>query len=261
MRFAPAAFLAAHRLPVGDGDAGQDTRMSTARRMRRAVGWTAAALGLAAVTYGAYVGTAWYRYGHASPPSHDQIDPLLDQLMPDYEVAERHHVQVAAPPDITFAAAEDADLQQSVVVRGIIKARAWVLGAGPDTVTRPRGLLAEMQSLGWRVLAEEPGREIVVGAVTQPWMANVVFRGLAPDEFKAFHEPGYVKILWTLRADPVGATESVFRTETRVATTDATARRRFRWYWARFSPGIVLIRRVMLLNVKHEAERRAGVAL
>ena len=30
--------------------------------------------------------------------------------------------------------------------------------------------------------------------------ANVVFRSLLPDEFAAFHEPGYVKIAWTLRA-------------------------------------------------------------
>jgi hypothetical protein len=184
-------------------------------------------------------------------------DEFLDTFMPEYDVAERHHVRIAAPPDVALSAAVDADLQQSVIVRGIIKAREWVLGATPDTAGRPKGLLAEVQSMGWRVLAEKPGREIVVGAVTQPWMANVVFRGLDPDEFRAFHEPGYAKIVWTLRADPAGPSESIFRTETRVATTDATARRKFRWYWARFSPGIVLIRRVLLRNLKKEAERRA----
>jgi hypothetical protein len=31
----------------------------------------------------------------------------------------------------------------------------------------------------------------------------------------AFNDPDYVKIVWTLRADPVDATHSVFRTETR----------------------------------------------
>ena len=132
-----------------------------------------------------------------------------------------------------------------------------MLGAEPDDETRPKGLLAQTTSLGWRVLAENPGREIVVGAVTQPWLPNVVFRGLAPEEFRAFKEPGYVKIVWTLRADPVGESESIFRTETRVTTTDQTARTKFRWYWARFSPGIVLIRRVMLGLLKTDAERRA----
>ena len=121
-----------------------------------------------------------------------------------------------------------------------------MLGAEPDAATRPRSLRAEVKSLGWGVLAEVPGREIVLGAVTQPWTANVVFRALPPDTFAAFHEPDYVKIAWTLRADPIGAADSVFRTETRVTTTDRQARRKFRWYWARFSAGIVLIRRMTL---------------
>jgi hypothetical protein len=86
-------------------------------------------------------------------------------------------------------------------------------------------------------------------------MANVVFRGLPPDEFKAFNEPDYVKIVWNLRADPLETTESIFRTETRVMTTDAGARQKFRWYWARFSAGIILIRAVMLRQVKMAAQR------
>jgi hypothetical protein len=96
-----------------------------------------------------------------------------------------------------------------------------------------------------------------MGAVTQPWYANVVFRPLPPDEFVSFDQPGYVKIVWTLRADPTGRRTSVFRTETRVVTTDATARAKFRWYWAKFSPGIVLIRWLSLGPTRRDAERRA----
>ena len=165
-------------------------------------------------------------------------------------------MRVSAPADVTLSAAAEVDLQQSVIIRGIFRARELILGAQADTETRPLGLLAQMESLGWRVLAEDPGREIVVGAVTQPWMANVVFRGLPPEEFRGFREPDYVKIVWTLRADPISPTESIFLTETRVATTDPGARRKFRSYWARFSPGIILIRQVMLRQLKAEAERR-----
>ena len=57
--------------------------------------------------------------------------------------------------------------------------------ATPDDRPQPRGLLAAVQSLGWRVLAELPGREVVVGGVTQPWEADVTFHGLPPDEFTA----------------------------------------------------------------------------
>lgn len=113
--------------------------------MRRAVRWAAGGLGLVAVGYAVYVGTAWYRYGRAASPSIDEIDPLLDQFIPEYEVAERHQVRVTAPAEITLSAAAEADLQESVIVRGIFRARELVLGAQPDMVPRPKGLLAEVE--------------------------------------------------------------------------------------------------------------------
>jgi hypothetical protein len=227
------------------------------QRLRQGMAWAAGGIGLAAAGYASCVGLNWYRYGRVEPPNHDESDPLLDRFMPEYDVSERHHVRVMAPAAITLSAAADVELQKSPVVRAIFRARELVLGARPDGVARPVTLLAEMKALGWGLLAEKPGLEIVVGAVTQPWMAEVVFRALPPDQFHVFREPGYVKIAWTLRADPIGPAASIFRTETRVATTDAWARRKFRWYWARFSPGIVLIRRLMLGQVKGEAECRA----
>jgi hypothetical protein len=42
-----------------------------------------------------------------------------------------------------------------------------------------------------------------------------------------------------------------------VVATDAAARSKFRWYWARFSPGIVLIRRLSLGPLRRDAERLA----
>jgi hypothetical protein len=224
---------------------------------RSALTWVAGTLGVAAGAYAGYVGVTWLRYGQPAHATADDADPLLDHFMPVYEVAERHHILVAAPADITFAAACEQDLMALPMVRAIFKAREIVLGGEPDTVTRPRGLLAYADSIGWGALAEVPGREVVMGAVTQPWYANVVFRPLPPDEFVAFDEPDYVKIVWTLRADATGPHDCVFRTETRVVTTDVAARAKFRWYWARFSPGIVLIRWLMLGPMRSDAERRA----
>jgi hypothetical protein len=178
---------------------------------------------------------------------------FLDRFMPEYEVAERHHIVVGASADATFAALLDMDLEDSPVIRAIFKARELLLGADARAEPRTRGLVAMTKELGWRVLADVPGRELVMGAVTQPWKANVVFRGLPPDDFLAFDEADYVKIAWTLRADPVSAGRSVARTETRVLTTDAEARRKFRWYWARFSPGIVLIREISMRLVRKKA--------
>ena len=188
-------------------------------------------------------------------PNPDGASPL-DPFMPTYDVAERHEIAVAAPAWITMAAARDMDIHRSPLVRAIFAVRtlpARLRGAPPRT---PAPLLTETLALGWRVLANEPGRMIVVGAVTQPWHADVTFHGRSPGAFVAFDEPGWAKIAWTLEAIPLGDFTSRFRTETRVVTTDARSRWLFRRYWAVFSPGILLIRRASLRLVKSEAERR-----
>jgi hypothetical protein len=146
-------------------------------------------------------------------------------------------------------------LEDSPIIRGIIKTRALFLG-GIAAPTREHSLVAQCKEIGWGVLSEVPGQELVMGAVTQPWTANPVFRALPPNEFASFREPGWVKIIWNLRADPNGAGESIFTTETRALTTDAEARRKFRLYWSFVSPGVWLIRRLTLGPLKREAERR-----
>ena len=232
--------------------------MDLKRRNERGPAGVAALLGAGAATYAAFAGAMWLRYGHAAAPSEeDEADPLLDGFMPNYDVAERHHLGVGAPAAITFGALMDMDLEQSLLIRAIFKGRKLLLGAEPDTKDRPRGLVAVTKELGWVVLADVPGREIVMGAVTRPWEPNVVFRGIPSEHFAAFNEPDYVKIVWTLRADAIGDDSSIARSETRAIATDASARRKFRGYCSRFSAGIVLIREVSMRLVKREAERRA----
>jgi hypothetical protein len=121
--------------------------------MRDALKWTAGALGVAAGVYAGCVGTTWLRYGQPSAAGADDVDPLLDQFMPVYEVAERHHIRVAAPAEITFAAACQQDLMALPIVRTIFKAREVVLGSEPDTTIRPHGLLALTKSIGWASLS------------------------------------------------------------------------------------------------------------
>lgn len=232
--------------------------MSTLFRVRPLARLLATGAGVAAGAYAVYAGVTWARYGHVRPAAAGERDELLDAFMPDYDVVERHRIGVAAPPEVTLAAARDQNLMQSPVVRAIFRTREIVLGATRDTRDAPRGLMAVVQSLGWGVLAEVPGREIVVGAVTKPWEADVTFRALPPDQFAAFHEPGFVKIAWTLRADPIGESSSMFRTETRAVATDAGARARFRQYWSFVSPGVATIRWLSLRPLKHEAERRCS---
>jgi hypothetical protein len=228
-------------------------RRTPVRSVMRVVGVVG---GLAAGAYAASVGLSWVRYGRVGRRGQEP-DELLDRFLPDYDVVEHHETRVGAPAAITLAAAQEIDLAGSAAIRAIFKARELILAAAPVKRPRPHGLLGQVQSLGWVVLAEHPDREIVVGAVTRPWEPNVTFRGVPSEQFAAFNEPGHVKIVWNLRADPLGPGESLFRTETRAKATDAAARATFRWYWSFFSPGIRLIRWLLLGPLKKDAEARA----
>jgi hypothetical protein len=211
---------------------------------------------LAALGYATYAAAAWTHYGHAPRARRtDEEDPILDGFMPLYDIVERHHIKVDAPADLTLAAARGLDAQDSRIIRAVFKGRELIFGADRDEAPPPKGLLAGALAIGWGVLADQ-GHEIVLGAVTRPWEPNPVFRDLLPREFAGFAEPGYVKIAFTLRADPIDEVTSIFRTETRAMATDMDARARFRKYWAIVSPGVTLIRRAMLVPLKANAERR-----
>ena len=225
--------------------------------MNPALKRTGLIIGAGALAGLCYVGTTWSRYGN--PSRRGRMDPVLDRFMPSYEVREFHETRVAAPAEVTYAVAQELDMQGSPLVKAIFTGREVLMGA-KTTPRQPQSLLAEVVALGWRVLSEEPGRHLVLGAVTQPWKADVQFRGLPPEQFAAFNQPGYAKIAWTIAAEPNGSSASVFRTETRVATTDPDSRRRFRRYWSLVSPGVELIRREMLRLVRREAERRVRTA-
>lgn len=234
--------------------------METATSIRKGAQWLAIGAGVAAGAYATVAAVNWIRYGRVAKGEGEDADELLDRFMPDYEVVERHRMAVKAPAAVTFAAAKDLNLD-SGIARVLFNARALALGGAIDRRPMvPQPFVAQAQAIGWRVLAEVPGSQIVFGAVTKPWEAAPGFRGIPAAEFAAFAEPDYVKIVLTLRADPAGTEGSIFRTETRACTTDPEARRKFRIYWALVKPGVGLIRLLMLGPIKDEAERRAKAA-
>jgi hypothetical protein len=227
-----------------------------ARTLRQAGRVMGAGAGAVALLGLGYMGVTWYRYGKVK--RHGPRDPLLDRFVPKYEVREIHETEVDAPAEVTYRVAHEIDLHRSTIVRAIFTGRELLMGAERTKQHHPTGFVAEVLSLGWQVLVEEPGHELVLGAVTQPWKAEVVFRGLPPEEFAEFSEPGHAKIVWCFAAEPLGPNRSRFRTETRVVTTDPDSRSRFRRYWSVVSPGVLLIRYETLKLVRQEAERLAA---
>jgi hypothetical protein len=83
------------------------------------IGASTATIGIAAAAYLSYVAIAWFRYAHVAPATSEDRDPLLDRFIPTYEIAERHHIRVAAPPALTLSAAENIDLRRSPIINAI----------------------------------------------------------------------------------------------------------------------------------------------
>lgn len=178
---------------------------------------------------------------------------LLEPFVPHPDIRERHATLVRAPASIVFDAAQAFDMQSVPLVRAIIRLRQAFLGS-TRIERRLRPFLQEALAMGWGVLAPEPGRAIVMGAVCRPWLADVQFTPIATTDFAAYREPNRVKIAWTLEVDSLDAASARLATETRAVATDDEARRRFRryWRWARF--GIVAIRWAMLSAIRRQAE-------
>lgn len=227
--------------------------MASDRSTKLIGGGLAVGAGLAALSYAGLIAYHRARYGRVGVTVNDD-SLLLDRFIPAPEVVEHHRVRIAAPADVVLSTARSLELFNSRLVRTVIRARELALGGKPDDRRHPAALIPQMQSIGWVVLAERAGREIVLGAITRPWDAAPVFRSIPAGDFTGFREPGYVKIAWTLRADPLGDHESMFHTETRVATTDPESRKRFRNYWSFVAPGVELIRLAMLRPLKKAAE-------
>jgi len=190
---------------------------------------------------------------------------LIDQFLPRFDVGVVHAGVFPAAPAQRLAGATELDLFQTPLVRALIGIRGWPQRMAttlrrPTTpaaleASRPTFRFRDMVDLGWILLGEAPGREMVLGQVSRPWKGVAVSAHVptTPEQFAGFEEPGFAKIAASIRVDPYGAHSSILTMETRVAVTDeASRRRRFRRYWLAIGPFSSLIRRMALRELRKE---------
>ena len=167
---------------------------------------------------------------------------LLSEVLPEYDFRERHARRIDAPPERVFAAVRELSADDTPIVRLLFRLR----GLRGETA---RPIFDQMERFGFEVVAEEPGRELVVAAIGQPWKLRGGARPRGVD-FRKFHEPGYAKMALNWRFE-----DGTLTTETRVQLTDANARRAFRRYWLVIRPFSGLIRRAWLRAIARRATR------
>ena|ERR1700716_4043484 len=190
---------------------------------------------------------------------------MIDELMPRYDVATRHTIEVRATPAAVYAALRHADFAARGVVRLLTALRAL-----PATLVewrrhgqvRPRRqveTLAALEKSGFVLLADIPATELVLGIEGRFWALDggrctppaENFRTTAP-------QAGTARAVWGFSFTPLDATRTLVTTQTRVLCADAAARHRFLPYWFVIRPASGLIRRAMLHQLRDEAERRVG---
>jgi hypothetical protein len=172
---------------------------------------------------------------------------LLDKAMPEYDRREVHRRRIHAPADAIWAAAKELRGDEMTVMRALMGIRT--LGRGPRAGDRT--VLASFRGMGFRLIAEEPGRELVVAGIGRFWLPSGGLRKVeSSEQFAAFAEPRYAKVAFNFRLEGLS-------TETRIAGTDAHARRRFGAYWLLVRPGSGLIRREWLRAIDKRAQTGA----
>ena len=179
---------------------------------------------------------------------------LIDEFLPDYDIVEHHAIDVDAPVEEAYRAVKELDLARSPVVLALLFARGSPrLFTGAVKPKRQLRLDDVIES-GFVVLGEEPDRELVLGIVGKFWQLSSGVHRIEPGEFSAFDTPGFAKGAWNFIVSARPAGGSRVETETRVACTDDDARRKFSGYWWLIGRFSALIRRVMLRNIKRDAE-------
>ena len=189
---------------------------------------------------------------------------LIDQELPSWERRVLVSLPVEADSLATFAAIRRVDFLRSPMIAVPNRLRTWF-----DAVFRSRehgsaappehfgfDQLLEEQG-GFHLLAEEPGKELVLGFIGRWWDRGYGRVEWSRDEFRDFSRPGYGVGAWGFTVLAYGTSAAVVVTDVRVRCTDEEARRSFRRYWTVVGPIVTAMGRPVLQLIRKEAERAA----
>ena len=183
----------------------------------------------------------------------------LDELVPLWQFSERHATRVRASPERVEAAVRAVTAGEVRLFRLLTALRnprrLW--RRQPASLLAPpagRPLLETALASGFVLLAEEPGRELVLGLVLVA-PPTTLRENLTPSRFRDLAEPGYAKAALAFQIDDEGGGWTALVTETRVFATDPGTARRFALYWRAIYPGSALLRRTWLRAIRRRAER------
>jgi hypothetical protein len=99
------------------------------------------------------------------------------------------------------------------------------------------------------LLHEEPGNEMVVGAIGKFWKLHIPFADVAPWEFVSFTEEGWGKLAWTISVEPY-LSGSTICVELRITATDDQSWKKLKRYYPLIGPFSHVIRKTSLIKME-----------
>ena len=155
---------------------------------------------------------------------------LLDEVIPEFQFSERHSVRVGAAAERVYRAILDVTPREILFFRTLTAIRRLGRKSGESILDAPpdEPIIATATRCGFRLLADDPPREIVIGI-------DVAAQTLAAMNFR-YESPRLT-------------------TETRVFARTPAARAKFALYWLAIRAGSGFIRRMWLRAIKRRAER------
>jgi hypothetical protein len=177
---------------------------------------------------------------------------LIDDFMPVYDFSEKHDIVIRASAEEVGRALETADFSESFIVRWLLRLR----GMSGENVT-----LASLKDTKFRILAEKPNEEIVIGLAGKFWTPTGAMQDVNAGNFREFDKPGFAKAAWNFMLhDEARVTnsppETLLTTETRIQCMDEKSRKSFGFYWIFIQPFSGWIRNEMLAVIKKRAENQ-----
>ena len=171
---------------------------------------------------------------------------LIDELLPDYDVSDRYHVEIDASAADVWQALWTFDMCESPVVSWLF----WLRGLPYENLS-----LSDIDKLNFKIVGEDMHKEVVFGVVGQFWNPGASLLDFEPEGFKDFDESGFAKCAWGFNLEPIGE-QTRLTTETRVKCFDKTSRGYFDLYWAFVRPFSGWTRKEMLATIKAKSEKK-----
>jgi hypothetical protein len=196
------------------------------------------------------------------PPKqyHTKTNLAIDTLLPVYSFNEYHEVIINASIDEVKHALQTTGVRDIPVILLLMKIRgiSEYDKDMSDLVTNNQTMESSFKSPDFNFIVANPFELLTLmimkaSAKTPPPAINTL------QEFKAFSEPGYVKIAVNFLFKNLNNGQTLVSTETRNFPLSPADSRIFGRYWRIIYPGSAIIRRLWLNTIARKAEQKSNL--